>query len=260
MAKPPSSTEDRKQTPKTWDFPKDAREGAMVYPQYDATRTRSGHVFVLDDTKHKEHITLQHRSGTMIQFMPDGAIHIVAHKGQFVQVFGESRVKITGAQDITVDGDASLKVKGSQNLTVDGDVTLAVKGKYTVTADSVNMTVAGQMDTVAGSETKKIAGSAVTQVVGAMTFNSEGGAVFGSSGTDVGITSGGNLGLAAKGTLSTYSKGQTSIKAEGAPIALDGSQIHQNSGNSLNAPDQVNPKEPEKPAEEPVWDPETPVG
>jgi hypothetical protein len=113
--KPDSSTENRLRSPYEWDFPPDGRDGSMVYPQFDGTRTRSGHVLIFDDTKDREHITLQHRTGTMFQFLPDGALHIVAHKGQFIQVFGESRVKITGAQDITVDGDASMKVKGAQN-------------------------------------------------------------------------------------------------------------------------------------------------
>lgn len=250
MAKPPSSKESRKETPPEWDFPDDARSGSMVYPQFDGTRTRSGHVMIFDDTRDKEHITLQHRSGTMFQFMPDGALHVVAHKGQFIQVFGESRVKITGAQDITVDGDASMKVKGAQNITVDGDVTMAVKGKYTVTAQSMNMTIAEQMDTVAGSETKKIDGSSTTQVVGAVSIMSKGGALFGSTGDDVGIGSGKNLGLVAAGTFSAKSTGQTSIKADG-PISMDGSQIHQNSGNSLDAVDQVRPDKPAPAASEP---------
>lgn len=248
--KPDSSTENRGKTPPEWDFPDDGRNGSMVYPQFDGTRTRSGHVLIFDDTKDREHITLQHRTGTMFQFLPDGALHIVAHKGQFIQVFGESRVKITGAQDITVDGDASMKVKGAQNITVDGDVTMAVKGKYTVTAQSMNMTIAEQMDTVAGSETKKIDGSSTTQVVGAVSIMSKGGALFGSTGDDVGIGSAKNLGLVAAGTLSAKSTGQTSIKAAG-PIALDGSTIHQNSGNSLDAVTQVRPAKPAPASSEP---------
>lgn len=243
MAKESSSKENRGKTPSEWGCPKDARLGSLKYPQYAATRTRSGHVFILDDTMNKEHVTLQHRSGTMIQFLPDGALHIVAHKGQYLQIFGESRVKITGAQDITVDGDASFKVKGSQNMTIDGDVTLAVKGKYTVTAKSLNMTIAENMDTVAGSETTKIDGSSTKQVVGAMSMISKGGATFGSSGDDVGIGSGKNLGLAAVGTLSTQSIGQTSIKSSGI-VAVDGSQIHHNSGLSNSAINEVAPAKP----------------
>jgi hypothetical protein len=78
---------------------------------------------------------------------------------------------------------------------------------------------------------------------------SKGGATFGSTGDDVGIGSGKNLGLAAAGTLSTQSTGQTSIKSSGI-VAVDGSQIHHNSGLSNNAVDEVAPQKPQPTAEE----------
>jgi uncharacterized protein YaiE (UPF0345 family) len=248
----------RGETPDDWNGPEDARKGAGQYPNYWVRKTRSGHTFIFDDTQDKEHITLQHRSGAMLQMMPDGAIQIVAHRGQYNLVFGESRVKITGAQDITVDGDASFKVKGNQNMTVDGDSTLAIKGKYTVTAKSMNTTVAENMDTVAGSKTEKIDGSSTTQVAGAASIVSKGGMTLGSTGDDVGIGSGKNLGLAAKGTLSTKSDGQTSMKATG-DIAVDGARILQNSGASKDAVQEVAPSQPDPNAAEPPFDHNTPV-
>lgn len=249
----------RGQTPPKWDGPEDARKSkeAAKYPNVWTRKTRSGHVITLDDSKDNESITIQHRSGAMIQFMPDGAVQFVANKGQYVNIFGESRVKITGAQDITVEGDASFKVKGGHNMTVDGDSTLAIKGKYTVTAQSMNTTIAEQMDTVAGSKTEKIDGSSTTQVAGAASIVSKGGMTLGSTGDSVGIGSGKNLGLAAKGTLSTQSIGKTSIKATG-DVAVDGARIYNNSNQSETAVDQVvpakipeSPKEPAAPAVDP---------
>lgn len=250
--------ESRGVTPDDWNGPQDAREGSMEYPNYWVRKTRSGHTMIFDDTQGKEHITFQHRSGAMIQMMPDGAVQMVAHKGQYNLVFGESRVKITGAQDITVDGDASFKVKGNQNMTVNGDSTVAVKGKYTLTAKSMNTTVAENMDTVAGSKTEKIDGSSTTQVVGAATITSKGGMTLGSTGDDVGIGSAKNLGIVAKGTLSTKSDGKTSIKAAG-DFAADGAKILMNSNASDDAVQQVKPSPPEPTQVEPTYSPDTPV-
>ena len=74
-----TSNIDGGKTPSSWDSPPDAREKGSEYPNYWVRKTRSGHTFMLDDTKNNEHVTLQHRSGTMIQLMPDGGFQIVSH-------------------------------------------------------------------------------------------------------------------------------------------------------------------------------------
>ena len=78
--------------------------------QFINTKTTSGHSFTMDDSKGAEHVTIQHRTGSSIQFNPDGSVHYTTHNGKYEMVFGEDRVTITGAHDITVKGDASLRV------------------------------------------------------------------------------------------------------------------------------------------------------
>lgn len=235
MAKDDSgSGQDRSKTPPKWTGPKDARPDGLKYPNYWTRKTRSGHSITYDDTKDKESITIQHRSGSMLQLMPDGALQMTTNKGKFEFVFGENRVQITGAHDVTVKGAASMKVEGDYNTTVNGNMNMAVKGDYTMTAKSMNTTVAEQMDTVAGSETKKIEGSSTTQVQGAATLLSAKGMTVGSIGDALALGAGTNLGMYAKGALAMKSDGKTSIKATGM-VAVDGSQIHHNSGLSDDA-------------------------
>ena len=132
------------ETPEKWDSPKDAREKGGEYPNYWVRKTRSGHVLMFDDTKENEHITLQHRSGSMIQLMPDGGFQIVSHNGRYDVTFGENRIKVTGAQDVTVDGDASYKTKGNYTATTYGDPATTIKGKQTGTAKNKSTTIAEQ--------------------------------------------------------------------------------------------------------------------
>ena len=161
MANEQSSNDPKKTTPDQWSNPKDARDmqGAGEYPNYWTHRTRSGHVFTLDDSQGAEHVTLQHRGGSMIQFMPDGAVQFVSHNGQYNMVFGENRIKITGAYDVTVEGGGSLKVDGDYNVTVKGDTKFAVGGNFNLTAQNFNQLIGEDISIVAKNRTEKVSGA-----------------------------------------------------------------------------------------------------
>ena len=151
---------DRGKTPPKMTFPPDARENKASHDPRNSyiMGSRSGHVFEFNDNLEAEHITLQHRTGSLIQFHPDGAIAITAHKGKFTMVFGENRMYITGAYDIVVDGDASLKVKGDYNVTVDGDYNTTVTGNMNTTVGKNHNTVVLDDQVIhAKNQTTKIA-------------------------------------------------------------------------------------------------------
>lgn len=170
-------------TPPTWDGPKDAREheGAGKYPNFYAHKTRSGHTFLMDDSKGAESVTLQHRGGSMVQFHPDGKVAITAQNGQYTLTFGENRVKITGAHDITVDGDASLKVQGDYNVTVGKNMNLTVQGDINMTGKNINQVARGNIDIAAKNMTAKTEGSYAAQADGAMQLTSVGSMLVASS-------------------------------------------------------------------------------
>lgn len=239
-AKDDSSSNERDKTPVSWDGPKDAREKGSKYPNYYVRKTRSGHVWMLDDTKDNEHMTMQHRSGSMLQFLPDGAIQTVAHKGQFNMVFGESRTKITGAQDTTVEGDVSMKAKKDYNSTVYGNKTDSIKGESTVSAKTENKTIAEQSHTVAGEMTTKTRSGFAVQAGGGAAILSKGGMALGSTSDAVAIGGAAGIGMKSGAGISFESQGQLSISTSGNMVAIDGAVIHINSGMSQPAASQTN--------------------
>lgn len=210
--------EDQKNTPKQWKGPPDARslEGAGTYPNYYSQKTRSGHVFTLDDSDGAESVTLQHRSGSMVQFLPDGAVQFVSHNGQYTFVFGENRVQITGAYDVTVLGAASMKVDGDYNMTVQGNHNTTVNGDMNITAKNMNTVVRGNMDTSAKNMTTKIEGSTQISTEGVTTIDSDGGLSMSSSSAPVSILGQGDVGIGTTGKLMLHSGQSTHIKSSTA--------------------------------------------
>jgi len=178
-----TSATDKLTTPTTWDGPEDARKltGAGKYPNFYVHKTRSGHTLIMDDSKGAEHVTLQHRGGTMVQLQPDGKLYISAQNGQYNIVFGENRMKITGAYDITVDGAASLKVNKDYNMTVGGDINLTATKNINMTAQNFNQTIRGNIDVAAKGITEKVEGAVLRESIGNMTLSSQGAFMAGSS-------------------------------------------------------------------------------
>jgi hypothetical protein len=206
-----------KTTPASWEGPEDARkmQGAGKYPNYWTHRTRSGHVFTLDDSKDAEHVTLQHRGGSMIQFMPDGAVHFVSHNGQYTFVFGENRVKITGAYDVTVEGGGSLKVDGDYNVTVKGKTNFSVGDDFNLTARNFNQTIRGNIDVVAKNRTEKIEGNIDQQAEGAQKITAKYGMTVKSTGDTLALGAKKQVGIhSLSDEIMMKSAKKTSLKSD----------------------------------------------
>jgi hypothetical protein len=218
MADTTNKSDSKDTTPPKWSGPEDARakKGSGKYPYYYTTRTRSGHVFTLDDSEGHESVTLQHRGGSMVQFMPDGAVQFVAQNGQYTFVFGENRVKITGAYDVTVEGAASMRVKGDYNTTVMGNHNMTVNGDMNIAAKNFNAQVRGDMDINAKSFTAKMEGSTEISSHGITSIGGDGGLALISTGSSVGIGASKDVTLKAKGGKMMLETGSTlDIKASG---------------------------------------------
>ena len=152
-------TDPKNTTPNKMTFPEDARSKKEAQDPKNTYQhvTRSGHVFELNDNAEGEHITLQHRGGSCVQFTPDGKISITSSTGMYTAVYGENRMYITGAYDIVVEGSASMKVKGDYNLTVDGNFNTTVSGDMnTVVGKNKNDTVGDDHVVIAENQTTKI--------------------------------------------------------------------------------------------------------
>lgn len=269
-AEPSEDTTDKRRTPESWDGPEDVRqkEGAGKYPNYYSHKTRSGHCFMMDDSEGSEHVTVQHRSGSMIQIGPDGKLNITSHNGQYNIVFGENRMLITGAYDITVQGDSSLRVDGDYNMSVNGNINMNAQGDINFVSKNVNTVARGNIDIQGKNRTEKIEGSITQQAQGAQTILATTGMTMGATtggtaimaGTMMSlVTKAGNLmlragaaiGVKALGLVGIEAAGAVSVKADGAlimsgtgtsslssagPLTLVGAPINQNLAGPIVAP------------------------
>lgn len=175
MAEESTNSDPKSTSPKKFNGPKDARsdKDSGQYPNYYSHRSRSGHAWTMDDSKGKEHITLQHRGGSMLQFKPDGSIQLTAHNGQYNMVFGENRMKITGAYDVVVNGGGSLKVDGDYNCTVKGKANFAVNGDLNFTAKNINTTARGNIETAAQNMTTRAKGNMEVHAEGSQKISAD---------------------------------------------------------------------------------------
>lgn len=229
----------KSETPKKWDSPKDINqhEGADQHPNIWRKRTRSGHVLEFNDGEGAEHVTMQHRTGSKIQFKPDGAIEFTSHNGEYHITFGEKRMKITGAYDITVDGAASLKVNKAYNLTVAGDMNFTVEKDFNLTAKNMNQTVRENLHTVAKNQTTKVDEAinveAQTHTLTAekgMTVQSTADSVIVSGKKDAGLRAGQNAYFEAEeGKLTMKAKTEATFEGEyasfkGKTLAIEASE------------------------------------
>ena len=224
-------------TPEQFETPKDARKekDAGVYPLYYSHKSRSGHVFNMDDSPGAESVKVQHRSGSSIQMMPDGQVVFHNKKGKYEVTFGENRMVVTGAQDIVVQGGGSLKVDGDYNMTVRGNMNYECDGDFNATYKNYNMAVRGNMDTgVLGNQTTKVEGNTEHASEGRTVITADGGLGIASSSDSVGIESGAEFAIKAANKVMVQSGGDTSIKA-GGQIVSDGSAQYHQSGKSVAA-------------------------
>lgn len=102
------------------------------YPHNNITQTESGHIFELDDSKGRERVRLQHRSGTFIEMHPNGnEVHKVYGDGFEITVKNKN-VLIKGSCNITIEGDLNIDVKGDKTERVQGNYFLEVRKEFNV--------------------------------------------------------------------------------------------------------------------------------
>jgi hypothetical protein len=209
-----------KETPKKWSSLPDSRntKEAGQYPNYRIEKTRSGHTMIFDDSKGAESITIQHRGGSAIQFNANGAVQITSHNGMYNVVFGEKRMVVTGAHDVTVKGEGSFRVYGDYNKTIHGNVNYAVEGDFNVTAKNLNRNIRGNIDTQALNETKKLEGSSAVQAQGAIAQVAQKSVALVSQGDSAHLGGKDVNVAAASGTLNLKSKEDLHIHSESGDI------------------------------------------
>ena len=82
---------------------------AAVYPNNKVTQTSSGHVIEIDDTPNAERVHIRHKSGSFIEFHPDGSV-----------VIKTANVYIDAGANANLRADAINVIGGTGDVVVDG--------------------------------------------------------------------------------------------------------------------------------------------
>ena len=207
-----------------------------VYPYNHVQQTESGHVFEFDDTPDSERVHLYHRSGSFLEYHPDGTVvtksvneaynivhsnsyeHIEGHK---IETIDKSFQLFVNRDQQSTQGNFSLKVGagGSYYANVDG-------GNYYITSDRYeSITTSFMVGTKKGS-TISGGGTLELNTTGLMRLDAEG-PLFADA-SQIKMRSEGTVGLSGSGDVNiTTSIGAIDIQTIGTPfIAGSGIKLH----------------------------------
>jgi hypothetical protein len=112
---------------------------AAQFPYNHVQQTESGHVIELDDTPGAERVHVFHRSGSFIEFHPDGSVVYKCMKNGYRVTMADEHVKVAGNCHVAIDGNSTLYVKGNVDMQTDGDFNVQAKGDFNVFAKNVNL-------------------------------------------------------------------------------------------------------------------------
>lgn len=131
---------------------------ATEYPNNKVINTKH-HVIELDDTSGAERIHIYHKSGSSIEFHPNGdQVEIVKAK-KFLIIESDDNKYIGGTRNIHIEGDENKTVSGAQKeeidskeITTSADITLTPGGKLVINATgNVEVTAGGSVNVTASS-------------------------------------------------------------------------------------------------------------
>ena len=128
------------------------------YPYNQVRRTIAGHVTEFDDTPGRERILIKHKSGTGLEFQPDGTILMYSSKNTVRVTAGDEKIIIEGDGDIVYHGNLKLRVDGNFDLDVGGDFNVTVAG------DKLEDIKGGIRQDVNGNVQSLINGNVSTQI------------------------------------------------------------------------------------------------
>ena len=85
-----------------WDQPEIAY--ATIYPNNHVYESESGHILEFDDTADNERIHLYHKTGSSIEYNPNGDRVQIVKGADYLLTSGANKVDIQGSSDITIGG------------------------------------------------------------------------------------------------------------------------------------------------------------
>ena len=93
-----------------------------TYPNNKVTQTSSGHIIEIDDTDKAERIHIRHKSGSFVEFHPDGSV-VVKTTNVYIDAGTDANIKATN-----VDVEATNVKVAAETVDVDGTSTVNIDG------------------------------------------------------------------------------------------------------------------------------------
>ena len=168
----------------TWDQPEIAY--ASVYPSNHVYESESGHILEFDDTSAAERIYLAHKTGTSLEYNPNGDRVQIIKGIDYKLTSSHNLVNIEGRSDISIGGRHKIYINkdGAENNNYDiqigpnANINIQVdKGNINVvTVDgNINVNSAGNYNVnVGGNYTMAVKGNRQIDVEGTTTDNTTG--------------------------------------------------------------------------------------
>lgn len=116
------------------------------YPYNNVYESESGHALEFDDTRGKERIHLYHRSGSYVEFGPNGDRAERIEKNKFTVIVGDEEVYVQGDVRVYVDGNVTMEVGGNADIKVDGNFKADIGGTCDITSGGNMKFVAPRID------------------------------------------------------------------------------------------------------------------
>ena len=169
----------------TWDQP--ANPYAAVYPFNHVYESESGHLQEFDDTPNAERIHIRHRTGSGIEYHPNGTRTDIIKKDQYTLTTGDQSVYIQGKSDTTINGRHKLYINKNGQANNHYDIEIGPGANINIQVDNgdINLhTLNGRLNLNSGGDTNlKVGGSLTIDVAGNLVQNVEGNTTENTSGS-----------------------------------------------------------------------------
>ena len=158
-----------------------------LYPYNHVYESESGHLQEFDDTPGAERIHIRHRTGSSIEYHPNGTRTDIIKGDQYTLTTGDNQVYIQGKSDTTINGRHKLYINkdGQSNNHYDIEIGPGANINIQVDNGDINLhTLNGRLNLNSGGDTNlKVGGSLTIDVAGNLIQNVEGNTTENTSGT-----------------------------------------------------------------------------
>lgn len=128
----------------TWKEPESAYQ--TKYPYSKVIESESGHIFEADDTPGAERIMLSHRSGSFVEYFPEGTVLSKVVKDNYSIIMGSDRIYVMGKCQVTIQGDSEVFIQGNADMKVSGNFEMNVDGTCKINSDGNMSLTAPRID------------------------------------------------------------------------------------------------------------------